>query len=69
MAVSMEVLQLLHYDRYLPPIYVLVSALVYILAAPVLRLFNAVDIDVLRRTIGVRFGARIGNLLSRLLVR
>jgi O-antigen/teichoic acid export membrane protein len=68
MAVSMEILQLLYYNRFLLPLYLLAGALVYLLAMRALRGMNAADIDLLRQTLGPRFSGICG-LLSKLLVR
>jgi len=69
MAVSIEALQLLYYNPYSLPIYFLVGAVVFILATRALRVLSAADMDLLHRILGSRFGGRISNLLSRLLVR
>ena len=69
MAVSIEALQLLYYNPYSLPVYLLVGAVVFILATRALRVLSAADMDLLHRILGSRFGGRVSNLLSRLLVR
>jgi O-antigen/teichoic acid export membrane protein len=67
MALSMEALQLLVYSRFLLPLYLAVGLLVYLLAMRAFRAMNAADIELLRRTLGPRFGG-ICDLLSRLVL-
>jgi O-antigen/teichoic acid export membrane protein len=69
MALSMEAVQLLYYSRFLLPLYLAVGVLVYLRAMRALRAVNTADIDLVRRTLGSRFGEGICDLLSRLLVR
>jgi O-antigen/teichoic acid export membrane protein len=68
MALTMEAVQLLYYSRFLLPLYLVVGALVYLLAMRALRAMNTADIELLRHTLGPRSG-RISDLLSRLVVR
>jgi O-antigen/teichoic acid export membrane protein len=68
MALSMEALQLLYYSRFLLPLYLIVGALVYLLAMRALRGMNRGDIDLIRQMLGSGFGG-ICDLLSRLVVR
>jgi hypothetical protein len=69
MALSMEAVQLLYYSRFLLPLYLVVGAVVYLLAMRALRAVNTADIELLQQTLGPRFGGRICDLLSRLVVR
>jgi O-antigen/teichoic acid export membrane protein len=69
MALIMEAIQLLYYSRFLLPLYLVVGVLVYLLAMRALRAVNTADIELLRQTLGPRFGGRICDLLSRLVVR
>jgi O-antigen/teichoic acid export membrane protein len=68
MALAMEAIQLLHYNRFLLPLYLAVGFFIYLLAMRTLRAVNAADLYLIRRMLGPRFG-RICDLLSRLVVR
>ena len=69
MALIMEALQLLYYSRFLLPLYLLAGVPVYLLAMRALKGMNTADIELLRQTLGPRFGGRICDFLSRLVVR
>jgi O-antigen/teichoic acid export membrane protein len=67
MALVMEALQLLHYSRFLLPVYLLVGLLAYLLALRALKALTPADIDLIRRIFGPP-SSRICNLLSRLVI-
>jgi len=67
MALAMEALQLLYYNRFLLPVYLAAGVLVYLLAMRALRAVNAADMDLIRQMLGPSFGA-ICDLLSLLVV-
>jgi stage V sporulation protein B len=67
MTAVIEVVQLLDYNRFMLPLYVLIGALVYLLMMRLVKALDAVDLDFLRRFLGKRMWW-VGNILTWILV-
>jgi O-antigen/teichoic acid export membrane protein len=67
MAVALRAVQLLHYSKFLLPVYVLVGAAVYVVMLRLLRVVNRDDVNLLRRFLGKRLSP-VCNVLSWMLL-